>query len=218
MKTGDCLMLPYTETDLINQPIATKAINVNPFAIFSWMGTIELTPSSDEWRETQRTPELVVNSTTGAWDQLLRQGNIPNQNQIALGTVWNEWQTNWTGRALVESSQNVGGRFRQGRAVRQRIETTSINQVNQSRTGITTTAIPQTVRTSMGDRVVDVAFVAFIRSRDVAFSATRLKPNTRVYPFFDNVDITSYITPTSGSLGGNLVTDANGAVLSLIHI
>jgi len=211
-KTGDCLMLPYTETDLINQPFASKAINVNPFAIFSWMGTIELTPSSDEWRETQRTPELVVNSTTGAWDQLLRQGNIPNQNQIALGTVWNEWQTNWTGRALVESSQNVGGRFRQGRAVRQRIETTSINQVNQSRTGITTTAIPQTVRTSMGDRVVDVAFVAFIRSRDVDFSASRLKPNTRVYPFFDNIDITSYITPSGGSLGGNLVTDANGSV------
>ena len=62
----------------------------------------------------------------------------------------------------------------------------------------------------MGDRVVDVAFVPFIRSRDVQFTATRMKPNTRVYPFFDNIDITSYITPTNGSLGGNLITDANG--------
>ena len=217
-KTGDCLMLPYTETDLINQPFASKAINVNPFAIFSWMGTIELTPSSDEWRETQRTPELVVNSTTGAWDQLLRQGNIPNQNQIAMGTVWNEWQTNWTGRSMDIGSERVGPTWRKMRQVRSRVNITSINQVNQSRTGITTTAIPQTVRTSMGDRVVDVAFVAFIRSRDVAFSATRLKPNTRVYPFFDNVDITSYITPTSGSLGGNLVTDANGAVSGTFSI
>ena len=52
----------------------------------------------------------------------------------------------------------------QGRAIRQQIEVTSINQVNQSRTGITTTAVPQTIRTSMGDRVVDVAFVPFIRS------------------------------------------------------
>ena len=217
-KTGDCLMLPYTETDLINQPFASKAINVNPFAIFSWMGTIDLTPSSDEWRETQRTPELVVNSTTGAWDQLLRQGNIPNQNQIAMGTVWNEWQTNWTGRSMDIGSERVGPTWRKMRQVRSRVNITSINQVNQSRTGITTTAIPQTVRTSMGDRVVDVAFVAFIRSRDVAFSATRLKPNTRVYPFFDNVDITSYITPTSGSLGGNLVTDANGAVSGTFSI
>ena len=90
---------------------------------------------------------------------------------------------------------------------------TSINQVNQSRTGITTTAVPQTIRTSMGDRVVDVAFVPFIRSSDVEFTATRLKPNTRVYPFFDNIDITSYITPTNGSLGGNLISDANGACI-----
>ena len=39
-----------------------------------------------------------------------------------------------------------------------------------------------------------------------------MKPNTRVYPYFDNVAITSYVTPTGGSLGGNLVTDSNGAV------
>ena len=38
----------------------------------------------------------------------------------------------------------------------------------------------------------------------------RLNFNTRVYPFFDNIDITAYITPTNGSLGGNLITDANG--------
>ena len=53
-RTREVLTLPYTNVDLINQPFASKAINVNPFAIFSWMGTIELTPNSDEWRETER--------------------------------------------------------------------------------------------------------------------------------------------------------------------
>ena len=48
-KTGDCLTLPYTETAMITQPFASKAINVNPFAIFSWLGTLELDPSSDEY-------------------------------------------------------------------------------------------------------------------------------------------------------------------------
>tara|TARA_B100000963_G_scaffold167630_1_gene145637 strand:- start:16172 stop:22282 length:6111 start_codon:yes stop_codon:yes gene_type:complete len=211
-RTGEVLTLPYTNVDLINQPFASKAINVNPFAIFSWVGTIELTPSSDEWRETERAPDLVVNSDTGAWDQLLREGRVPNQNEIALGTVWNDWQTNWTGAPLTSAVTATGGRFMRGRAIMQRTTITSINQVNQSRTGITTTAVPQTIRTSMGDRVVDTAFVPFIRSRNVDFVATRLKPNTRVYPFFDNVDITAYITPSGGSLGGNLVTDANGAV------
>ena len=39
-----------------------------------------------------------------------------------------------------------------------------------------------------------------------------MKPFTRVYPFFDEQAITAYCTPTGGSLGGNLVTDANGSV------
>ena len=39
-----------------------------------------------------------------------------------------------------------------------------------------------------------------------------LNLNTRVYAFFDNIDISTYITPTGGSLGGNIVTDAQGAV------
>ena len=39
-----------------------------------------------------------------------------------------------------------------------------------------------------------------------------MKPNTRVFPFFDNVDISTYVTPSGGSLGGNLVTDSNGVV------
>ena len=36
-----------------------------------------------------------------------------------------------------------------------------------------------------------------------------MKPNTRVYAFFDNIDISAYVTPSSGS---NLDTDNNGAV------
>ena len=91
-------------------------------------------------------------------------------------------------------------------------EITTAQQVSQTRTGIRAVAIPETVRTSIGDRVVSVAFVPFIRSRTITFSATRLKPNTRVYPFFDNIDIATYVTPEGGSAGGNLVTDSNGAV------
>ena len=92
-------------------------------------------------------------------------------------------------------------------------EVTTAQQVSQTRTGIRSVAIPETIRTSIGDRVVSVAFVPFIRSRTITFSATRLKPNTRVYPFFDNIDIATYVTPEGGSAGGNLVTDSNGVCI-----
>ena len=39
-----------------------------------------------------------------------------------------------------------------------------------------------------------------------------MRPNTRVYAFFDNVDVSSYITPNGGSLGGNIITNAQGFV------
>ena len=37
----------------------------------------------------------------------------------------------------------------------------------------------------LGDRVVSMNILPFIRNRTITFSATRLKPNTRVFPFFD---------------------------------
>ena len=68
------------------------------------------------------------------------------------------------------------------------------------------------VSQSLGDRVVGINFVPFIRSRTISFTAQGMRPNTRVFPFFDEQAITAYVTPTGGSLGGNIITDANGAV------
>ena len=130
-------------------------------------------------------------------------------NGIEIGTVWNEWQDNWSGTPRDVSSRDISGNMRSGRRVFRRTEVTTAQQVNQTRTGMRQRLVPQTVRNSIGDRIINVAFVPFIRSRTINFSATRMKPNTRVYAFFDNIDISAYVTPSSGS---NLDTDNNGAV------
>src|SRR5210317_441620 len=215
-KTGDLITLPYTEATLIDQPYASKAINVNPFGVFTWIGSIELTPPGDEWKETERAPELVINNPNGSWDNLTKQtGNSGQLSEFPMSTVWNSWQDTWTGRPIETERRRVGTyekRGGHGWRVIAKEEVTTAQQVSQTRTGIRAVAIPETVRTSIGDRVVSVAFVPFIRSRTLTFVATRLKPNTKVYPFFDNVDISSYVTPDGGSLGGNLITDSNGKV------
>ena len=217
-KTGDLITLPYSEQTLIDQPFASKFLNVNPFNVFTWVGTIELDPAGDEWKETERVPELVVNQQ-GMFDTMAANLGNPNLAEIQLGTVWNEWQDNWVGRPVETGTRGIGGqrreqtfRFGVPRRVLQTQEITSVQQVNQTRTGVRSVFVPQVVRRSMGDRVLNVAFIPFIRSRTVNFTGTRFKPNTRVYPFFENIDISSYVTPTGGSLGGNLVSDANGAL------
>ena len=221
-KTGDLITLPYTEATLIDQPYASKAINVNPFGVFTWIGSIELTPPGDEWKETERAPELVINNPNGSWDNLTKQsGNSGQLSEFPMSTVWNSWQDTWTGRPIETERRDIGTyevRGGHGWRVIARQEVTTAQQVSQTRTGIRAVAVPETIRTSIGDRVVSVAFVPFIRSRTITFNATRLKPNTRVYPFFDNINIASYVTPDGGSLGGNLVTDANGSVTGTFAI
>ena len=215
-KTGDLLTLPYTEETLVDQPFASKFINVNPFNVFTWIGSIDLTPPGDEWKETERAPELVINNQ-GGFDTLIA-GN-PNLDSIEIGTVWNEWQDMWAGAPRELDVRSIGGQQREQtfafgvpRRVLQRQEVTTGQLVNQTRTGVRNVLVPQVVRNSIGDRIINVAFVPFVRARTITFNGTRFKPNTRVYPYFDNIEVTAYTTPSGGSLGGNLVTDSNGAL------
>ena len=201
-KTGDLITLPYSETNFIEQPFASKTENLNPFLIFNWIGDIELDPPVDEWKETRVAPEIVAN-VNGTFDNLAINAGLDNTSisEIPVGTEWNEWQDQWSG------NPRSTDRWQGDRLVR-----TTNRDVVQTRSGIRTTIVPQTVRQSLGSRVISVAFVPFIRSRTISFEGYGLRPNTRVYPFFDNIDISVYVTPTGGSLGGNVVTDTNGFV------
>jgi len=207
-KTGDIITLPYTTTPYLTQSFASKTENLNPFLVFNWIGDIQLNPPVDEWKETRTAPEVVVN-VNGTFDNLAINAGLDNTSisEIPVGTEWNEWQDQWSGNP--RSSQ----RWQGNELVR-----TTATDVGQIRSGIRTTIVPQTVRQSLGNRVVSVNFVPFIRSRDVEFQAFGMRPNVRVYPFFDNIDISSYVTPDGGSLGGNVVTDSNGYVKGVFAI
>jgi hypothetical protein len=54
--------------------------------------------------------------------------------------------------------------------------------------------------TNLGPRVVDVALAKFMRSQLVHFRASGLKPNTRLYAFFDGQDVGSWVSPDSPNL------------------
>jgi len=199
-KTGDLVTLPYTHTDFIKNPYASKSVNCNPFLVFQYQGDIALTPDLDEWYDTTRKPDVLINDNA-LFDTMTTLAGGTN----SLGTVWNNWQTNWSGNWSQTAGSQNGNIVASG--------TISGSIQTRTRTGITREiAGSNVVRQSFGDRIVDVAFIPFIRTQDVAFAGTRLKPNTKVYPYFDNVLVTSHVTPDSGVKGGNLVTDSVGAI------
>ena len=173
-----------TEVTEINQPFSSFFINVNPFNIFSWTGTVDLSPDSDEWKDVDTAPQIFIDDTE-AYDQFKEMV----ENEGILGTVWNEWETDWVG---VETSRIVYGveddRGNQGITT----QTTTTTSTNQSQTGLLTELGFDTVTRSDGTKVVQINIIPFMRSRVVNFKAQLLKPNTRMYAFFDGQDISNF--------------------------
>ena len=75
----------------------------------------------------------------------------------------------------------------------QQVEITTRHEFN--RTGISYKVTEQIDKQSLGNKVVSRDVIPFMRFRNVEFIAKRLKPLTRVYPFFDGVDLNNFIVP-----------------------
>jgi hypothetical protein len=219
-KTGDLLTLPYTEKDFITQPYATVPENVQSTLIYEYLGKITLTPSGDEWFETEQAPDLIVN-VEGNFDTFFEA------NKSQIGTVWNSWQTTWSGvvsQSTVEEFAIVGNEA--GHVTR----TTTTSRSDQTRSGIQTNIIPQVDLESQGSKVIQRAFIPFVRARNVTFTGIGFYPNMRLYAFFDKQDVTTFITPTSGyttdaadvsgvvRAASPMITDATGEIKGIFAI
>jgi hypothetical protein len=89
-KTGDVFTLPYTEIISHQQPYATRTERVTPVLLSNWTGQIELTPSGDDWFETEIAPALIIN-VEGNYNTVA--AGVVN----SIGTILNSWSTNWSG-------------------------------------------------------------------------------------------------------------------------
>lgn len=84
VKKGDFLLMAYTETVEISQPLASSSINVNPYNVITNTGGITLSPESDEWRDVE----------TETLTRTIRETGTVNPNQNGN---FDNWRWNWTG-------------------------------------------------------------------------------------------------------------------------
>ena len=212
-RSQETVSLPYTDVPLITQPYASISESVNPFDLAAWLGVVKLDPSMDEWKETRVRPDVIVNST-GSADAI----QFLAEESGAIGSKWSEWETDWTGVDSQVENVNIG-RSDQGngatraanlaakqaitgsnnwRALRGSITTTTTT-TEQSRQGIRTTMSFREQQENLGERVVDVSFIPFIRSRRIEIHGQMFKPNTKLYVFFDGVNISDYSSKLSSA-------------------
>ena len=156
--------------------------------MFAYIGRLDLYPSSDDWIDTRRAGDRVVNIEGDFNAQIQRLGGDVNTGLVP--TQWNSWRTQWSASTSSTSSQ-----FFRGPGIRWIHTTTTRTTSSQVRSGLRTRVTPRIDRQSLGDRTIERTVVPFVRSRNIAFKIQRLKPNTRFYAFIDNVNINFYTTP-----------------------
>ena len=66
---------------------------------------------------------------------------------------------------------------------------------HSSRQGVQYNVKPVVTSTSLGDKIVSRDIIPFMRSRNIEIVTSRMKPKTRFYAFFDNIDVTLFTTP-----------------------
>jgi hypothetical protein len=218
VKVGDIVCLKYTDVEFLKNTFATRQENVNPFAVVNWIGAIELNPATDTWIETKGTKRTV--DQEGNYSTTIQQLGVDSNTGLSP-IDWGAWETTWTGTKEV-ARQNMGslyigtkeisrsvsrGRYQKGRGVP---ETTTINYRDQytNFTNVTTLTTTKQARqgiqykvserydsVNLGTSVISTEVIHIMRSRNIEFIARRLKPKTRMYGFFDNVDMNKYILP-----------------------
>ena len=158
-KTGNSLTLAYKEVDWLEQPLATKVENINPFNVVLYVGAIELTPSVDTWIRT-------------TWMATLNRSNTVNTSSTNL-------QTRNVNRTRSNTTRVANWRRRGTTVFSGASTSTATNWGVSSRVVTSTSTSVQNVLRSSSAEV-------FMRSRNVHVNAENLKPRTRYYQFLDS--------------------------------
>jgi len=168
---GDTVYPLYTEEVYIDNSQANETESVNAFNLGVTVGSIKLSPSSDTWFDTARAPDRIID---GGF--LLDTSNA---------SMWNDWGFNWSG--ITESS------------LKDNYSATQTKKAGRTTTTVTNKiSTEEMVATSMGDSILYETSIQYMRNRFIFFKAQGLRPNTRYFPFFNGIDVSSWVNAGSG--------------------
>lgn len=191
---GSLGTLPYTHSIYTENLQITQSRACASDVLFTFEGTVALTPTLDTWMDTNVHSEVQLNTNNffDNWKNLI----------TAWGTQWNDWKTLWFGKP---QDTDIS------------INTTSLN------TALTTEQRQSLEGISLISKMdISGNVIPFIRAQVINFAATRLKTNTQIFVYFDGVNVTSFcknaVDAGYGALATPLITDANGNISGQLRL
>lgn len=239
------VFLDYTEVDYISQPQGSSTANVNPYAVYKWDGAIDLSPSVDNWIDVVYNPPK-VNYTViqngnlqQSWQALGLAWNsgsssyttqsVSSSSKVVGSTiVAQQQQLVWTqslgrdqdttpGSYSLVTPTTYKGLYNGNPAILQDVK----NTVQTTSTITLTTTNTNTTVDEIGDYLLSQSAIPYIRSKDVVVSIKGMKPSTKMFFFFDNVQVDQYVKPDDSSdaqYGDDVVTDDTGSATAIFTI
>jgi hypothetical protein len=193
---GKLVTLPYTHDLAIEQNFASTTRNTAGL-FYNFRGLLQLNPETDYWQDITTAPAVQIDF--GNFADALE--NIAN----AVGTQFGEFST-----FSVDTNISAAGITT---VQNQRREGTRIN-VNRGRV----------VETDLGESIQDLNIIPHMRSREIQVTASGMKPSTKLFAFFDDEDVTSFISPANSTFGNtasegsDLVTDSQGIARAIFRL
>ena len=186
INSGNKIMLTYTEVEAkgLKQDKASRQLRLAEELNFIWTGDLIAVPFTDTFFDTVNDPTkaVVYNDDQGAdnWKALVGAWNTE------VAPLTQKWLGGTTQTGIINGTNQTTqvGQFNVTTALQQ---TTQI-AYNQLAAGNQTTSSTQDVKF---DRVVQVEAALRMRPRDFVIQATGLKNNSRVYAFFDGINVTA---------------------------
>ena len=247
-QNGPLLTRSFSEATFISQTIASSSINVNPFSVFSFRGTMVISPSVDYWKDEKFRPSNVIN-VNGVNSDLASPTNWQ-------GRTWDSWQQTFQGgegNTIENDRLNFTGRINHALILPGqpgdpnsplRWQYQEINGIPSWVSSVTgqvapvvlrpnvtlpvftgtgtpgfgssvnaTTFVPfRTTHTiTLGPKIVETESIPWMRSKAITFNAVGMKPNSVLYPFFDDINISSNVVwETSAPYTGSSTTNSAG--------
>ena len=180
LQVGPFVTVLGSSIPFIDQPLASQAIEVNPFNVTKFLGKITLNPPSDIWIDTTRAADVLVDLSgdKDAWKMIT--------DKLPVTYEWGSWNDIFFGttRQQVDTWNRGWLSF---------TRTSTVQSVTQQKQGVMTRTVPQTITQSLGDKVIDVSIIPYMRENRVIFYGTNFRPFTTLYPFFDNLTAEKYV-------------------------
>ena len=176
-KTGQALTLKYDSIGWIEQAFATTVENVNPFNVIVYSGDIRLSPEIDNWVRTVQLPDKNIDITLNSSRTLTQ--NLTSNVAVTLSPI----NTN------TEETINLPTITGQGNFnTQESTNTTTSNTVLNTTTSLSSSSTFDTVSntdTTIRNVLISSSNESFMRSRNIQFSVSNVKPSTQFYQFLD---------------------------------